>query len=198
VALSPVVALQRRRRVRHTRRRQLALYSLFVARGEGIVMTRRAIAKAACTAAAGVLLAGGVTVAMPGTALASASDCERGTNGFRDISDSLVGVAAGPRDMLLRPSDPQGLVGRIGLRAVTIDDKVYGFAALTVPRAGDDVWMDWTLDGSTVHVQCGPFKAGRDGFQLTSAAKVTDNSPNYRFRACGGGGGQAVQCTDWW
>ncbi|WP_225891239.1 hypothetical protein [Streptomyces dioscori] len=84
------------------------------------------------------------------------------------------------------------------LTGVSIDNKVYGFAALTVPRTGDDVWMDWTLDGRTVHLQCGPFRASRDGFQLTSAAKLTDNSPNYRFRACGGGGGQAVQCTDWW
>ncbi|MBQ0853923.1 hypothetical protein J8N05_37795 [Streptomyces sp. BH-SS-21] len=161
-------------------------------------MTGRRIAKLACTAAAGVLLAGGVTVAMPGTALATAADCERGSNGFRDISDSTVGVPAGPGDKLLRPNDPQGLVGRISLRAVSIDNKIYGFAALAVPRTGDDVWMDWTLNGRDVHVQCGPFRAGRDGIQLTSAAKVTDNSPNYRFRACGGGGGQAVQCTDWW
>ncbi|MCF1595312.1 hypothetical protein [Streptomyces muensis] len=161
-------------------------------------MTRRAIAKAACTAAAGVLLAGGVTVAVPGTALAARSDCERGVNGFRDISDSLVGVPAGPNDKKLRPSDPQGLVGRISLRAATIDGRVHGFAALAVPRAGDEIWMDWTLNGRDVHVQCGPFRASRDGNQLTSAAKVTDNSPNYRFRACGGGGGQAVQCTDWW
>jgi hypothetical protein len=166
--------------------------------GEGIVMTRRAIAKAACTAAAGVLLAGGITVAMPGTAMAARSHCEGGANGFRDIPDSLVGVKAGPDDRTLRPNDPQGLVGRISLRAATIDGRVHGFAALAVPRAGDDVWMDWTLDGQTVHVQCGPFVATRDGQQLTSAAKVTDNSPNYRFRACGGGGGQAVQCTDWW
>ncbi|MEW2113651.1 hypothetical protein AB0945_00360 [Streptomyces sp. NPDC005474] len=161
-------------------------------------MTRRAIAKAACTAAAGVLLAAGITVAVPGTALAARSDCERGANGFRDIPDNMVGVQAGPADKILRPSDPQGLVGRISLRAARIDGDVYGFAALAVPRVGDDVWMDWTLDGNHVHIQCGPFKASRDGFPLTSAAKVTDNSPTYRFRACGGGGGQAVQCTDWW
>ncbi|MEW2570368.1 hypothetical protein [Streptomyces sp. NPDC047070] len=162
-------------------------------------MTGHRIAKLACTAAAGVLLAGGVTVAMPGTALATAADCERGSNGFRDISDSTVGVPAGPGDQRLRPNDPQGLVGRISLRAVSIDNKIYGFAALAVPRTGDDVWMDWTLDGgNSVAVQCGPFRAGRDGNQLTSAAKVTDNSSDYRFRACGGGGGQAVQCTDWW
>ena len=161
-------------------------------------MTRRALAKAACTVAAGVLLAGGSTVAMPGTALAARSDCERGANGFRDIPDNTTGVQAGPADKLLRPSDPQGLVGRISLRAVRIDNRIYGFAALAVPRAGDDVWMDWTLNGKDVHLQCGPFLATRDGFQLTSAAKVTDNSPTYRFRACGGGSGQAVQCTDWW
>ncbi|MGW6014329.1 hypothetical protein [Streptomyces sp. NPDC055210] len=162
-------------------------------------MTGRAIAKAACAAAAGVLLAAGATVAMPGTALATAADCERGSFGFRDISDSTAGVPAGPEDKTLRPSDPQGLVGRISLRAVSIDNKIYGFAALTVPRTGDDVWMDWTLDGgSNVHLQCGPFRASRDGFQLTSAAKLTDNSSDYRFRACGGGGGQAVQCTGWW
>ncbi|MET8980914.1 hypothetical protein ABZX85_35465 [Streptomyces sp. NPDC004539] len=161
-------------------------------------MTGRAIARAACTAAAGLLLATGVTVAAPGTALAARSDCERGANGFRDIADNTVGVAAGPSDKLLRPSDPQGLVGRISLRAVRISGDIYGFAALTVPRAGDDVWMDWTLNGRDVHVQCGPFNATRDGSPLTSAAKITDNSPNYRFRACGGGGGQAVQCTDWW
>ncbi|MDI9832673.1 MULTISPECIES: hypothetical protein [Streptomyces] len=139
-----------------------------------------------------------MSVATPGTALAARSDCEGGRNGFRDIADSTVGVPAGPGDKVLRPGDPQGLVGRISLRAVKIDGQIHGFAALTVPRAGDDVWMDWTLNGRDVHVQCGPFRAGVDGWQLTSAAKVTDNSPNYRFRACGGGGGQAVQCTDWW
>jgi hypothetical protein len=160
-------------------------------------MIRRAMAKAACTAVAGVLLAGGMTVAMPGTALAARSDCERGANGFRDISDSTVGVPAGPVDKTLR-SDPQGLVGRISLRAVKIDGLVHGFAALSAPRVGDEIWMDWTLNGRDVHVQCGPFQASRDGQPLTSAAKVTDNSPNYRFRACGGGRGQAVQCTDWW
>ncbi|WP_328939123.1 hypothetical protein OG288_36480 [Streptomyces tauricus] len=175
-----------------------SLYSLFVDPGEGIVMTRRARAKLVCTAAAGVLLAGGVTVAVPGTALAAPSDCERGANGFRDIADNLAGVPAGPADRTLHPSDPQGLIGRISLRAVSIDNKVYGFAALAAPRTGDEIWMDWTLNGRDVHVQCGPFRATRDGFPLTSAAKVTDNSPNYRFRACGGGGGQAVQCTDWW
>ncbi|ANS62443.1 hypothetical protein SLINC_0219 [Streptomyces lincolnensis] len=161
-------------------------------------MTRRAIAKVATTAVAGVLLAGGVTVATPGTALAARSDCERGANGFRDIPDNQTGVAAGPADKVLRPSDPQGLVGRIGLGAARIDGDVYGFAALAVPRVGDEIWMDWTLDGNRVHIQCGPFKATRDGHQLTSAARVTDSNPNYRFRACGGGGGQAVQCTDWW
>jgi hypothetical protein len=161
-------------------------------------MISRPLAKAACTAAAGLLLAGGLVVAAPGTALAARSDCERGANGFRDIPDNMTGVPAGPDSKTLRPRDPQGLVGRISLQAARIDGKIYGFAALTVPRVGDDVWMDWTLNGRDIHVQCGPFKASRDGHQLTSAAKVTDNSPNYRFRACGGGGGQAVQCTDWW
>lgn len=161
-------------------------------------MTRRAIAKVASTAVAGVLLAAGVTVAMPGTAVAARSHCERGANGFRDIPDNQSGVAAGPADKLLRASDPQGLVGRISLRAARIDGDVYGFAALGVPRAGDEIWMDWTLNGKDVHIQCGPFKSGIDGWPLTSAAKLTDNSPTYQFRACGGGGGQAVQCTDWW
>ncbi|MFE7764248.1 hypothetical protein [Streptomyces sp. NPDC057438] len=160
-------------------------------------MISRPLARAACTAAASLLLAGGVVVAAPGTALADRSQCERGANGFRDISDSLVGVPAGPRDKTLR-SDPQGLSGRISLRAATIDGRVHGFAALSASRAGDEIWMDWTLNGNDVHIQCGPFRASRDGQVLTSAAKVTDNSPNYRFRACGGGGGQAVQCTDWW
>lgn len=58
--------------------------------------------------------------------------------------------------------------------------------------------MDWTTNGRDVRVQCGPFKAGIDGWPLTSAAKETNNSPDWQFRACGGGGGQAVQCTAWW
>ncbi|MFJ5260528.1 hypothetical protein ACIQAC_08680 [Streptomyces sp. NPDC088387] len=162
-------------------------------------MTRRAIARAACIAAAGVVLAGGVTVATSGTATAARSDCERSTNGFRDISDSLAGVQAGPQDKLLRSNDPQGLTGRISLRAARINGDIHGFAALAAPRVGDDVWMDWSVDGGhSVLVQCGPFVASRDGFQITSAAKVTSNDANYKFRACGGGRGQAVQCTDWW
>jgi hypothetical protein len=100
-------------------------------------MISRPMAKAACTAAAGLLLAGGVVVAAPGTALAARSDCERGANGFRDIPDNMVGVPAGPGDKVLRPSDPQGLVGRVSLRAARIDGDVYGFAGLAVPRVGE-------------------------------------------------------------
>lgn len=55
-------------------------------------MIRHVCAKTACTVATGVLLAGGLSVAMPGTAMAARSDCESGANGFVDISDREVGV----------------------------------------------------------------------------------------------------------
>jgi hypothetical protein len=113
-------------------------------------MTRHTWAKAACIAGTGVLMAGGLTVAMPGTALAARSDCESGANGFIDISNNEVGVPGGPAVKELRPNDGQGLKGRISLRITRIDGDVRGFAALTVPRVGDEAWMDWTTNGLSV------------------------------------------------
>ncbi|MET9516509.1 hypothetical protein [Streptomyces sp. NPDC002994] len=160
-----------------------------------IKLTLGAATRAVCAA---VLIAGGLTAAMPATAQASPQDCERGARGFVDIPDNQSGVEVGPGyhfDLHPGASWP----GRITLKHARINGEIRGFASLTGPWAGDEVWMDWTVDGGRNWVQCGPFRATRLGDPLTTAAQRTDNSTNWRFRACGSrGNGSPVQCTGWW
>ncbi len=45
--------------------------------------------------------------------------------------------------------------------------------------------MDWTTNGGSSWLQCGPFTVGTTGTSKTSAAQTTGTSSSYKFRACG-------------
>jgi hypothetical protein len=124
-----------------------------------------------------------------------ASDCEFGANGFIDIPDNLSGT--------IRRSRSLGAGVLLTLESGPVAGAQRGWAKIsgaTIP--GDQVLMDWTIDaGASVKVRCGPFTVGSNGMSKTSAAKVTNPSPSYQFRACGRLAGAATfTCTtpQWW
>ncbi|WP_156213077.1 hypothetical protein [Lentzea aerocolonigenes] len=111
---------------------------------------------------------------------ATAGDCQRGANGFVDIPDTQSGRAV----------DPQQLPAAVlTLQFANIGGVNRGFAKLTTAAGpiyfggGEQVWMDWSWNGGKDWLQCGPFIAKPHTDQLTSAAKNTDPSPNWKFRA---------------
>jgi hypothetical protein len=87
---------------------------------------------------------------------------------------------------------------RVHLSTASVQGQSRGYAAIignTVP--GDQFWMGWTTNGGGSWLQCGPFTVNSYGQAMTTPAMRTDNSPNWRFRACGSRGG-GVTCTPWW
>jgi hypothetical protein len=145
---------------------------------------------AALVAAVFLAATGSLVAASP--ASAAASDCEHGANGFVDIPDNLGGTVA--RSITPFPQ------WTINLEYGTIAGKQRGFARFrgkTVP--GDQIWMDWSQNGGPSWMQCGPFTVSSLFAPKTSAAKQTNPSPNWVFRACGRGAGSTrVYCTTWW
>ena len=132
----------------------------------------------------------GLVVTGPAIANASQADCVNGANGFIDISDNANGryeVGAGP-----------GANGEIvDIETSLIRGTSRGWAHLTSAVPGDQVWMDWTQNGGSTWIQCGPFYATQNGQSLTSAAQATNSSPNWRFRAGMNVGGR-VMVSSWW
>jgi hypothetical protein len=134
----------------------------------------------------------GVMVMGPvGSAHATPTDCEGGKNGFVDISDSAYG------NLATNYTIPSAGVA-IELDYGTINGKQRAWARLggdTQP--GDQVWMDWTQDGGTHWLQCGPFTVSTAKQSKTSAAKETSPDSNWRFRAVGYIRGQLYP-SKWW
>lgn len=122
---------------------------------------------------------------------ALASDCERGANGFVDISDRLSGT--------VRRNVEADRSLTITLQTATIAGAQRGFAKISGPTLrGDMVWMNWSLDGGhTTRVQCGPFAVDGTNLTKTSAAKITNPSSLYVFQACGAARGSRTACTSW-
>jgi hypothetical protein len=122
------------------------------------------------------------------------SGCEGGRNGFVDIRDDLSGTVA--RTLHL------GSNVTVTLEYGTVAGAQRGWAKISGSTSpGDQVWMDWTLDGGhSVHVKCGPFSVDAAGHSKTSAAQTTSSDPKWRFRACGKRPALGIdsQCTDWW
>jgi len=127
----------------------------------------------ACAAVA--VVSASLMVGVSGVASASAADCAHGANGFVDIPDDLEGtvVANSPGRSLTVEVGIVGGVKRGWARA-------HGSEAALGP--GDSVWMDWSQDGGNTWLQCGPFGTSSYVWSLTSAAKATNPSPNWRFR----------------
>ncbi|MBA2806343.1 hypothetical protein E0500_002415 [Streptomyces sp. KM273126] len=152
---------------------------------------RRSLAATTATLALGL----GIAVSGPVPAAhATAAECERGANGFVDISDDLGGREA-------RAVDLGGGVW-VTLEYGQVSGAQRGWAKIrgSGTRNGDLVWMDWTTTGGNGWLQCGPFSVDRGaGTSKTSAAKTTSSSPAYQFRACGKrlSVGQS-KCTSWW
>ncbi|MFI9824315.1 hypothetical protein ACIHFC_28220 [Streptomyces sp. NPDC052013] len=136
----------------------------------------------------------GLAVAVPaGSAHATAAQCQNGANGFIDISDDASGTVVRSIDM--------GAGRTVTLHHGNIRGLQRGWAKISGTTVnGDLVWMDWTTNGGSKWLQCGPFAVDRGpGTSKTSAAKTTSTDKNYRFRACGylKNAGQ-TKCTSWW
>jgi hypothetical protein len=126
------------------------------------------------------------------SAPANAAACEKGANGFTDIPDTLSGTVQ--RTVSLSP----GVT--VTLESGAVSGATRGWAKISGGTSvGDRVWMDWTTNGDASWLQCGPFTVGSAGHSKTSAAKQTNPSPSYQFRACGQlAGNQPIKCTTWW
>ncbi|MFI8194190.1 hypothetical protein ACIF8T_36600 [Streptomyces sp. NPDC085946] len=160
-------------------------------------MTTYAWAAALCTVAAAAVVAGGLTLAVPGTAQASRADCESGANGFVDIAEYQEG--AEKHRLELRPGALRP--GTLTLDVANIQGRQRGFAKLVAGQSGDEFWLDWTTNYSNGNasswVQCGPFVSPDSG-PHTTAAKETNSADSWRFRACGSSVySDTVKCTPW-
>lgn len=129
---------------------------------------------------------------------ASSADCERGTNGFVDIRDSEIGHLVGDRyDIDL------GRGVRVSLRHGSVAGAQRGWALVSgATRISDRVWMDWTRDGGSSWIQCGPFTVRRNNTTYTTPAMIIrNNNKRWRFRACGDiliKNRRQHKCTPWW
>jgi hypothetical protein len=126
------------------------------------------------------------------SAAANAAACTNGANGFTDISDTLSGTVQ--RTVSLSP----GVT--VTLESGPVSGATRGWAKISGGTGvGDRVWMDWTTNGGASWLQCGPFTVGSAGHSKTSAARQTNPSAGYQFRACGQlAGNQPIKCTTWW
>jgi hypothetical protein len=123
---------------------------------------------------------------------ANAAACANRANGFTDVPDTLSGT--------IQRSVPLSPGVTVTLETGAVSGATRGWAKISGgTTAGDRVWMDWTTNGGTSWLQCGPFTVGHAGQSRTSAAKETNPSPSYQFRACGQlAGNQPIRCTSWW
>ncbi|REE95040.1 hypothetical protein [Thermomonospora umbrina] len=124
---------------------------------------------------------------------ASAADCENGANGFVDIPDTLSGT--------VRRTVHLNTETRVELQSGTIGGVTRGWGKILGHTLyGDMVWMDWTRDGGSTWIQCGPFAVGGLGQTKTTAAQRTSSSTTWRFRACGmfREFPSSLKCTTWW
>ena len=147
------------------------------------------------TGIAAVALAAGALLATPAAASATAAQCERGANGFVDIPDNLWGTVPTTGHYIIN-----FITGaQITLNYGTVSGAQRGWARIggdTQP--GDRVWLDWTTNGGSSWLQCGPFTVNTPVTPKTSAAKNTSSSSTWKFRACGNIAGYDSTCTDWW
>jgi hypothetical protein len=131
--------------------------------------------------AATAVAMGSMVAITAGTASATAAQCAHGANGFVDISNSLSGD-------IVAVDDPD--LGFVRLETGTVGGVKRGWAMVDIGgtsplTTADSVWMDWSQDGGRTWLQCGPFNAQNGMRTITSAAKATNPSPNWVFRAGG-------------
>jgi hypothetical protein len=126
-------------------------------------------------------------------AMATAAECTGGAHGFEDIADSYAYGTSHGSVNLDSTATVTLMSAHIGLLSTR------GYARLSGRYVtGARVWMDWTRDGGTHWLQCGPFGPSGGG-PLTTPAQLTNPSTKWRFRACGDiPGAVAYKCTAWW
>ncbi|MEZ0091969.1 hypothetical protein [Streptacidiphilus sp. EB129] len=126
-------------------------------------------------------------VAAP-AAHAAASDCENGANGFVDISDNASGTV---ERSVTHDADTISLQSAGGRGFAKIEGN-------TINNV-ESVWMDWTQNGGSTWLQCGPFVVNHgNGTSKTSAAQLESSSSQWQFRACGYTADAVITCTAWW
>ncbi|MGW4650799.1 hypothetical protein [Kitasatospora sp. NPDC004289] len=129
-----------------------------------------------------------------GPATATVADCNNGANGFVDIPDNLSGTVARSADL--------GNGRTVTLQHGNVAGAQRGWAELSgATQPSDLVWMDWTTNGGTSWLQCGPFSSDQGwGQSKTSAAKATNSSSQYVFRACARSFSpyDLGRCSTWW
>jgi hypothetical protein len=142
--------------------------------------------------AAATVLAGASLIGTVSPARANAAECQNGANGFTDVPDTLTGT--------IQRSAPLSAGVTVTLQSGAVSGATRGWARISGgTNAGDRVWMDWTTNGGSSWLQCGPFTVGGAGQPRASAAKETNPSPGYQLRACGAlAGTQPIKCTSWW
>ena len=147
--------------------------------------------KFAGTAAALLLTLGGggaVGLTLAPAAHAAASDCAGGANGFVDVSDNASGTV---RASASRDGDT--------ITLETISGRGFAKLAGRTVNGTESVWMDWTRDGGSTWLQCGPFTVDHgNGSSKTSASKAENSSSAWKFRACAYTADTAITCTNWW
>lgn len=141
--------------------------------------------------AAVVAISSSLLVGMSGVASATAGQCAGGANGFVDIPDDLTGT-------VVRQSDGGDLTLEVGI--VKGVKRGWARAHGNEVALGPDtsVWMDWSQDGGNTWLQCGPFSPTDYRFSITSAAKSTNPSPSWRFRAGARFNGCCQVLTSWY
>lgn len=154
----------------------------------------RHVLKVVASTAVALAISSSIVVLAPGSASATAEVCSGGRAGFVDISDNLTGTEVRRRD---------GFKGGwvVTLQTGNVNGVQRGWAHLTT-AANSSVWMDWTQNGGSTWLQCGPFSR-RGASTLTSAAQRLDPSPAWQFRACFKANAfipddSGVYCTTWW
>ncbi|GIH28532.1 hypothetical protein Aph01nite_68420 [Acrocarpospora phusangensis] len=145
-------------------------------------------------AAVGILAVGGLNLAT-GSAAASPAACQNGANGFVSIPYNKTGTPIGST----RVDAGLAVSARWAqIHVANIGGVQHGWAIIQGrTQPGDKVWMDWTRDNEASWIQCGPFTVQSAGSPNTSAAKRTDPSASYKFRACLNVNGQSW-CGRWW
>jgi hypothetical protein len=119
------------------------------------------------------------------------AQCTNGANGFVDIPYNYTGGT-----MAESRTVASGVT--VQLRFGPINGVQRGWARIsgsTLP--GDLVWIDWTRNGGSTWIQCGPFRINTAGNPNTSAAQRTSSSTAWLFRACGKRPNGPTVCTNW-
>ncbi len=165
---------------------------------------RAALINAISTIVVAIITAILVHWVWPGPTPNPTPHCEKGPNGFVDIPPDLPGtrVPSPKGKQYIRDVTNIGRdVTNTGVFVTLEHNQKLGWAKISgKTERGDRVWMEWTWDGGSHWLPCGPFSVDTAGQSKTSAAKVIhEEETKWQFRACGERPTRGIAtCTDWW